>query len=835
MKKSTRLSIRVLSLLMTLLMIFSFSATVFAMNVEIEGAKTKYYDVTYNSDVAIPEFTMTMDAEALGKFLDDRNFTKAELLEFLPEVFANAIENGTFPNIKDIVAMFPNTSDPSTDMVSRAEVTKFIPVEVYDKYEMSGTLLREEPEKFIKNFTDMIYNLFLEHIEYFNVTSYSNGKTVKETVYFSDDTVWEMHFNELIAVILSSLPTVETLENAKSGDQIWAVEFEVKYRQWTDATKALFQIKFDGDTSTVNEYAEKIANLVNYEVINNNVFSVVIDDTDPNSPVSFAGVLNTALNSDKLTAAEKAEIFALFNKKGDDLVAALKAFDMDNASIWLDDKYIPTLTKLRDKALVLVEKLMDVAPGYYAQVSLADIYNAQTNSFLLEDSLSVETNKVLDKIFSVINEDSTRFQSYFDYDAYVTLNLSIALKMKDIYRVRYFDVDGTLLYTTFLPVGANLSIISDNTAEVAGKAQDGWKDDNANVPTVMPAEDLDLYAAKAKKTYTVTFIADNKVVDRVTYTEGDTKLSRVPQIPFKNGYLAKWENYQLADKDIVVRAIYTAKTYIVTFDANGGEGEMERQILAIDVMKPLNANKYTRAGYTFAGWNTKADGTGYTYADKELVRNLTYLNGVTLYAVWEEIPAATHTVTFMANGEVVDKVTFTEGDKTLSRVPNVPAREGYNGSWTAYTLGTSDITVNAVYTAKAYFVSFDANGGAGETMDPQTMNYDELVKLHANTYTYEGYKFVGWNTKADGTGVAYEDEATVKNLTAEGNVVLYAQWEEVEEETTTADTTTPAETTTTEEPEEGGFNWLILILILAILAIIAGVVAYLIHNKKKNA
>jgi uncharacterized repeat protein (TIGR02543 family) len=155
----------------------------------------------------------------------------------------------------------------------------------------------------------------------------------------------------------------------------------------------------------------------------------------------------------------------------------------------------------------------------------------------------------------------------------------------------------------------------------------------------------------------------------------------------------------------------------------------------------------------------------------------------------------------------------------------------------ADTLGTSDITVNAVYTAKAYFVSFDANGGAGETMDPQTMNYDELVKLNANTYTYEGYKFVGWNTKADGTGVAYEDEATVKNLVAEGNVVLYAQWEEEEVETTTTETTTTetTTTTTTEEPEDGGFNWLILILILAILAIIAGVVAYLIHNKKKNA
>ncbi len=50
----------------------------------------------------------------------------------------------------------------------------------------------------------------------------------------------------------------------------------------------------------------------------------------------------------------------------------------------------------------------------------------------------------------------------------------------------------------------------------------------------------------------------------------------------------------------------------------------------------LRPNDYTCDGYFFAGWNTKADGSGTAYADGEAVLNLTSVNGgtVTLYAQW---------------------------------------------------------------------------------------------------------------------------------------------------------------------------------------------------------
>ena len=43
-----------------------------------------------------------------------------------------------------------------------------------------------------------------------------------------------------------------------------------------------------------------------------------------------------------------------------------------------------------------------------------------------------------------------------------------------------------------------------------------------------------------------------------------------------------------------------------------------------------------------------------------------------------------------------------------------------------------------------------------------------------NSFTRDGYEFAGWNTKADGTGIAYDDEAT--NVGKNGNITLYAQW-----------------------------------------------------------
>ncbi len=99
---------------------------------------------------------------------------------------------------------------------------------------------------------------------------------------------------------------------------------------------------------------------------------------------------------------------------------------------------------------------------------------------------------------------------------------------------------------------------------------------------------------------------------------------------------------------------------------------------------------------------------------------------------------------------------------------------------------TADITLYAKWTPISYTVKYDPNkpaaakGDVSGTTADSTHTYDETKALTANGYSLEGYMFSGWNTNADGSGDAYADRATVKNLAGtEGTIVtLYAQWKE---------------------------------------------------------
>ena len=73
-------------------------------------------------------------------------------------------------------------------------------------------------------------------------------------------------------------------------------------------------------------------------------------------------------------------------------------------------------------------------------------------------------------------------------------------------------------------------------------------------------------------------------------------------------------------------------------------------------------------------------------------------------------------------------------------------------------------------TAVPITVTFDAHGGSG-SMPPQAMA--PTTPLIANTFTREGYFFIGWNTEADGTGDTYTDGA---DYSFTDDVTLYAQW-----------------------------------------------------------
>jgi hypothetical protein len=77
----------------------------------------------------------------------------------------------------------------------------------------------------------------------------------------------------------------------------------------------------------------------------------------------------------------------------------------------------------------------------------------------------------------------------------------------------------------------------------------------------------------------------------------------------------------------------TSSTNSVTFMENGGTGYMASQIGSSTAA--LSANTYTRSGYSFTGWNTKADGSGTPYAAGALYNFATASN--MLFAQWSQL------------------------------------------------------------------------------------------------------------------------------------------------------------------------------------------------------
>lgn len=237
--------------------------------------------------------------------------------------------------------------------------------------------------------------------------------------------------------------------------------------------------------------------------------------------------------------------------------------------------------------------------------------------------------------------------------------------------------------------------------------------------------------------------------------------------------------------------------YYVRFDVNGGHGTMVDQSFTYGAAQPLKNNDFHKLGYTFAGWNTAADGSGKAYGNGEQVNNLTTAANetVTLYAQWTP---NTYTVRFDANkgtGTMAEQ-TFTY-DVTEKLTANAFAKIGYTFvGWNTAADGSGDgyedkaqvgnltdvlngaVTLYAQWKANSYTVRFDANEGVG-SMPDQIFTYDVPEKLEANTFTRIGYTFTGWNTKADGSGAAYADEAELINVTqtADEILVLYAQYQ----------------------------------------------------------
>ena len=208
----------------------------------------------------------------------------------------------------------------------------------------------------------------------------------------------------------------------------------------------------------------------------------------------------------------------------------------------------------------------------------------------------------------------------------------------------------------------------------------------------------------------------------------NTAVNRPTPDPTKTGYTldgwytntgltAPYNFSSIVIGNITLYAKWSPITYTVSYNANGGTGDMASSSHTYDENKNLSSNGFTYTGHAFAGW-LRTSGGAVEFSNGASVRNLTTTAGatVTLFAKWNPI---------------------------------------------------------------TYTVSYNANGGTG-TMNPNPSShtYDEYKALTANGFTYTGYTFAGWARTSSGA-VEFSNSESVRNLTttAGATVTLFAKWE----------------------------------------------------------
>ena len=192
--------------------------------------------------------------------------------------------------------------------------------------------------------------------------------------------------------------------------------------------------------------------------------------------------------------------------------------------------------------------------------------------------------------------------------------------------------------------------------------------------------DLNGGKVKSGKTFalTATFtedsytLADGSAIERPGYSFAGWKLNDTR------------DTFTSASSGGTYFAQWTAKTYTVTFAANGGTGDDKTQSgFTYGTSKKLDNNTFTYDGHVFAGWATTATGA-VRYGDGQTVMNLTTGESVTLYAVWGSATNVTGTITSAEGG--VTEVTLKRGDiqigETQIAALAYDSSKQYTGSYT---------------------------------------------------------------------------------------------------------------------------------------------------------
>ena len=327
--------------------------------------------------------------------------------------------------------------------------------------------------------------------------------------------------------------------------------------------------------------------------------------------------------------------------------------------------------------------------------------------------------------------------------SFATQDGDLTINPQVVYKLNTTDTVTGFPQTQWFDFGKDATIANADGVKRPGYRLTGWEDATTGDPITLggtiPAisENRTLNAVWEIALYNVTY--DANTLDPVDYMPSNitgktynTSITIAEKAPYLSGYdFLYWKTtgidgtemhfgpnngFTMPDNDVVLTAVWVARTSPIYYHANGGNGgTVEGARVFTDAVATVSGNMFSRPGYRFLGWSEKSATAGVSRQPGDTF----YMppRQVNFYAQWEKL---TYSVTYIVSG------------------------------------GTGDLNGNtpyAVYTG---------------------LGYGDAMPVPANP-TLNGYAFDGWATAIPATvpegGLVIYGTMSVKGLDKEPEVV----------------------------------------------------------------
>ena len=282
------------------------------------------------------------------------------------------------------------------------------------------------------------------------------------------------------------------------------------------------------------------------------------------------------------------------------------------------------------------------------------------------------------------------------------------------YKLSYY-VDGELFEDYDVPYGTKISPL--HYTPVLGYAFSGWDD----LPQVMPAKDVNVYATTTPCVYTLTYYVDGTEVYSEEYAV-DAAIDVYVYEPEKGKEFLGWVNVitTMLPQDYKVFGSTHNKNYHLNYYIDSKL--VFSDVYAYDASITVREVEQ-REGYTFTGWG-------------DVARRMPASDVM----VFGSFVPNKHQVEYYVGEQLLYTDTYNFGETIHARADE--QKEGYVFSgWSNIptTMPDKDVKVTGTFTQKVGVVEYYVNG-----ILYKTQQYAYKQKIDLNGFAGQDYKVVGW-------------------------------------------------------------------------------------------